>query len=128
CQTLAVFIQGLHHRDDLSVKESIFLVGEANFFGALLSLLLVEKRLAFDRDFLLQLVVAQLLITIKDNLGDERFLMYEKGEAEAVGGRIGFDLDIFEIPVLIEYFDRATDVFLGVGIAGLQGQPSLDGG
>ena len=56
----------------------ILLIGEANLLGTFLRLLLVEKRLALDGNFFFQLIVAELLISIEDDFGDERLFSDDK--------------------------------------------------
>ena len=55
-QSLAVFIQRLHDRDDLTIEIAVLLVGQPNLFGALFGLLLVEEGLAFNGDLFFQLI------------------------------------------------------------------------
>ena len=57
-EPLPVFVERLHDGNDLGAEVAVFLIGQADLFRAFLGLLLVQKRLALDRDFFLELVVA----------------------------------------------------------------------
>ena len=78
--------------------------------------------MALDRDLLFELIVAEILIPIEHNLGDERFFAYQKGQGDPALPRFCLYLHVFKEPGFVKDFDLSADILRGVRIAGLQRQ------
>ena len=78
--------------------------------------------MALDRDLLFELIVAELSIPVKYDLGNKRFLTDQKRQGRTSCPRFRLDLHFFKVSGFVEDLDLASDIFRGVGIAGFQCQ------
>ena len=121
-QAHPIVINRLNHRGDLRTEISVLLIGKTQPLGTLFHLLLVEKRLALDGRFLFQLLVAQMLVSVKDDLTDEGFFPHNKRHRHTGLNRLSFHLHILEKSGVVQNPNLATHMFGCIRVIRLEGE------
>ena len=102
------------------------MIGDPDLFRAFLRLLLIEKCLALDGDLFFQLIVAQLLVSVEHDLGDEGLFADDERDGHPAGSRIGFNLNVLEVAGSVENLDLLTKRVSGKAIIHLQRKAPFD--
>ena len=126
-EPLSILLQRQNDRDHLRVVVPVLLIGQPNPLGAFLGLLLVQKGLTPDGDLLLQLILAEVLVPVKHNLGDERLLPNHEHHGHPPDDRISLDPHVLKEAHLVDQSDLSPDGLPRVGIIHLEREAAADG-
>ena len=121
-QAHPIVINRLNHRSHLRTEISVLLVGKTQPLGTLFHLLLIEKRLALDSRFLFQLLVTQVLVSVKDDFTDEGLFPHNKRHRHAGWNRLSFHLHILEKSGVVQNPNLATYMFRCIRVIWLERQ------